>query len=724
MLDFMMGLSHNTQYFFSMKKNKSIKPLPAFEKKQYRIALFFFIYCLTIVPLIRLNTLIDPALFSRFTALTIGLLVFVFLFLISHFQNRSLVSTLQIKSPVIAILLLYLLFSGLSIINAINQAEAVFDFLKNSVFAIFFLFSTVLLMNTKVTPAIITKTIVVFSSLIIVIGGVQLIEVFQQGALTKSSSNAVTAVFMNKNLFSQMLFLTAIFNLYGLVSLQKKWAQWCKINSLLILILLVVLITRSVWLAILVSFIFSIVFLTIYQHKKNEKLFVFRKKILRPIILIVSTILVAILIIGLSGGLNSEKGMLTREKFGSSTGRIAMWNSSTEMFLDYPFIGVGGGNWKINISKYGVYKQLKTTGKKRFQRPHNDYLTVITENGIFGFLAFISLLVLGLVYLIRIINLSQNKEEKLFYFFMLSGLVGYMSFSFFDFPGERVEHNIYLFFILSLAVAKYNSLKPDTVSKVSAKNFLLYSLPFIIILGIALVFGAKKLTGEMHTKKAIDAMHAKHFEITIDEISNNYSRFYEMDPTSTPVLWYKGLANFNLGNNKKALKNFLDAAEINPYHSHVLNSIGILYASVGNFDKAKTYFAKSLKLRPYVTETIINMAKIDVQDGQYDAAYQELRKVNPKNNKSAYKITIVKALEYQIDQLADSIQDEKIHIYILKLKESKPNTLEVYKTCYREGHSFKEQFLNQLAIDMLQNNSTLNPTQINTLNNFLIEEDN
>jgi tetratricopeptide (TPR) repeat protein len=406
----------------------------------------------------------------------------------------------------------------------------------------------------------------------------------------------------------------------------------------------------------------------------------------------------------------------------SSPGRIAMWDSSIEMFGDHPFLGVGGGNWKIHISKYGVYEQLKFNGKKRFQRPHNDYLSVLTENGVFGLLAFIGFLFLNLFYLIKIVFLIENREERLFYLFLFSGLAGYLVFSFFDFPKERVELNIYLFFILALATAKYQSLKPGTFGSIRTKGFMVNAFPFLLVLGAALFFGIKRMKGEIQTQKAIEALHAQQYDSAIRGIKNSYSWYYQMDPTSTPVLWYKGLANFNKGNKEKALRNFNNALLINPYHSHIYNSIGVLYASEGNFTKAKAYFLQSLKLRPYAAETLINIAKIYNQEEDYNAAYQALRKVSYRNKTDAFKINIVKALDYRIDELADSVPDKKISNYILKLKKSKPNTLKIYKSSRREDHSFSEQFLNQVAIDLIQNDNTLSREQLNELNSFLFRE--
>jgi len=234
--------------------------------------------------------------------------------------------------------------------------------------------------------------------------------------------------------------------------------------------------------------------------------------------------------------------------------------------------------------------------------------------------------------------------------------------------------------------------------------------------------GFKKISSESHTKLAIDALHAERFETTVSEIENNYSWFYGMDPTATPVLWYKGLANFRNGKTKEALNNFLDATEINPYHSHTFNSIGIIYAKEGDFDLAKKYFLKSLELRPYSTETILNISTIYFQDGEHKKALSELKKIDPETDQNRYKINMVKVLEFEIDQLADSIHEPKLHNYILEIKKSKPTTLEIYKTSVKEDHSFKAQYLHNSALALVKNDSTLTEKQKDQLNQYLINK--
>ncbi len=702
------------------KMQKTIIKTP-FEKAQYNLTLLFFVFSLVLIPLFSLPNLIDPVLLSRFTLLSVGLLVFILTYVYFILKFKASISLTYLKKLVFIALLIVAIFSGLSIFNAINYSEAVFSFIKETTFFVYFIFSAILLFNSKITEKTIAKVIVVFSVLILIIGLFQTLDVIAQGGITKGSASGIKAVFMNKNLYAQILFLTLPFNLFGFLTFSKKWKSLAAINSLLTLFLIVVLHTRAVWLALFVSVIISLLFTAIYNYKSTNKLFSFNKKIKRSIYVVVGTIFISLVIITLSEGSIIPKFM-TDKKFTTSEGRIAMWEKSAEMASDYPILGVGGGNWKIRIPEYGVYDEWKVTGKKRVQRAHNDYLTILTENGFFALLAFVSALLLSLFYLVKIIKKTEERDIKIFYFLLFFGIIGFMVFSFFDFPRERIEHNIYFYSILAIIVTKYYNLNNDDSKQVSNTKLLIFTFPILIFLFAASYFGVIKIKAESGTRLATDALHSNRFKTTISEINNSYSWFYEMDPTATPLLWYKGLANFRLENSKEALSNFLMAAEINPFHSHTFNSIGIIYAGNGDFAKAKEYFQRSLNLQPYSTETIINLARIYLQNDNYDEAYIILKRINPNYNNGQFKINMVMALDYKLDKLADSIGDSKVSEYVIQSKKLKPKTLEIYKTAVLEHRSFDSQFLHSMAEDLFLNDTTLNENEINKLNGFLLSE--
>ena len=79
---------------------------------------------------------------------------------------------------------------------------------------------------------------------------------------------------------------------------------------------------------------------------------------------------------------------------------------------------------------------------------------------------------------------------------------------------------------------------------------------------------------------------------------------------STPLPWYKGVANFSLGNIEGAFDDFKRAYEIHPNHIHVLNNLGTCYAVLGDYKRAAECYQKVLAISPGFDETLINLCAV------------------------------------------------------------------------------------------------------------------
>jgi len=65
--------------------------------------------------------------------------------------------------------------------------------------------------------------------------------------------------------------------------------------------------------------------------------------------------------------------------------RVHLFFSGLKMFVDHPMVGVGLGNFKYMICRYGVFKPI--------QYSHNTFISVLDETGLIGFVFFIGLFV-------------------------------------------------------------------------------------------------------------------------------------------------------------------------------------------------------------------------------------------------------------------------------------------------------------------------------------------
>ena len=155
---------------------------------------------------------------------------------------------------------------------------------------------------------------------------------------------------------------------------------------------------------------------------------------------------------------------------------------------------------------------------------------------------------------------------------------------------------------------------------------------------VSIVVGYERMNAEIHTKKALAARNQNNWPVVIKEIESAESVFSNIDPMSTPLSWYKGLALFSQNDTKGALVQFARAHLIHPYHIHVLNNIGTCYEVLGNHDKALNFYKKALSISPNFEESLINMSAVYYTMGDYKKALAALEQCpkdssNPKLSK-------------------------------------------------------------------------------------------
>lgn len=80
---------------------------------------------------------------------------------------------------------------------------------------------------------------------------------------------------------------------------------------------------------------------------------------------------------------------ITDTKYQSNTERLLIWNSAYTMFKDHPALGVGLGRYKDNYQKKYISPKAK---EPYLSHAHNNFLQMLAENGIVGFVGFLTLL--------------------------------------------------------------------------------------------------------------------------------------------------------------------------------------------------------------------------------------------------------------------------------------------------------------------------------------------
>ena len=311
--------------------------------------------------------------------------------------------------------------------------------------------------------------------------------------------------------------------------------------------------------------------------------------------------------------------------------RLLLWKRSFQMVQKRPLIGVGTGQWKIILPFYGKIDKFEETQGEiteiQFVRPHNDFLWVLAENGWAGFILYLGFFLALIIYALRIMLNSQDLYKTLFSVLMLFGMIGYMIIASFSFPKERIFHSIFLILIAASVVSTYHQVFPKP-RQIGCRKIRSLEILIAIFLIFSVFVGIVRFNSEVHTRNALAARQSDDWELVIHEIDRADSWFYTLDPTSTPLMWYRGMANFLQGHRENALGDFKKAYEHHPNHIHVLNNLGTCYALLQHPEIAIEFYRKALEISPGFERCLINLRTLEEATEKHRGARDISRRAN------------------------------------------------------------------------------------------------
>jgi O-antigen ligase len=610
---------------------------------------FFVLIGVTVLvaPFFGSSLTIDPVLAPRFLLWGITSLALCISLVLQLYRTPERIDWSIARRAIFAAFLGYLLFSAISLSRAVNITEGVYEVLKTFLSVAYLFIAAVILGRNRNYIPTLAKAVTATATVLCVIG---IYQYLQYGAC-----DYYCGTMANTNQFSSALFLTLPLCIYGVLTFRGYWKALSIIPTVLVLVNILLLETRSVWAGLFVSGAGTTVVVIILF----ERLIVSKQKrslLTKGMIPVTGVLFAAVLIFGCLYGRSNHSGGLVEHirsmysvRHGLNRERVLMWKQSLEISKDNLVFGAGAGNWRIVLPSRGVDKLSKRSFKRdHFQRPHNDYIWVLFETGILGLGFYLSTFVIVLFYIFRIAMHQDNVDDKLLAICVFFGVVGYMVISFFSFPKERIFHSMFLLLLIALMVSVYHQ-RFGATKTISRSTMMILAGPSLLLLFLAVLNGYVRFNAEVHTKRALAARGAGNWLAVISEIDKGYSVFATLDPTSAPLQWYRGEANFLLNNRSEALEDFKRAYRVHPYHIHVLNNLATCHELAGNHREAIKYYNKALEIHPQFEEALINLGAAYYNAGRYEEAHETLlRCVRKRRNLKLQKY--LRAVEKKLDK--------------------------------------------------------------------------
>lgn len=668
----------------------------------------FLFFAVVVIPFVYSTNVPDPSLSPRLAALALMNVVFLaFLFIGSRRTDGF--DKVILKSPAVLFYSGYIMAGAVSVLFAVNVPEAIFEWLKSFVFFLFFFLSLACLYTDRRAVRDLIRFVAVFSLLISARGFFEIITVASGQQFDHQASYFVRAFSSNRNLYSQILFLTLPFIVTGILTLKKTWRFISAFATTAVIVLIVMLLTRSVWLALLISLTVAVIILVIYR--RYFFLPDFSRILIRAVVPLIILIASALLIFSRFGDTEVFKKQLLwveNYKYGSSLERTDLWGKTLQMVSDRPVSGTGQGNWRIAVPAYGLEGMRSETGDTLFQRPHNDFLWVLSENGIFGFVFYLLLFAAVFYYGLRIISRSASRDERYLALLMVAGLAGYMVIAMLSFPKERVEHQVFLSLMMATVLARYHQMRSPSGEQKKNTTVIVFGFLFLLVAAVSAIAAVSRVYSEIHIGKGYNYRMRKEYRSVIDEMDKATTRFTTLDAFSTPLAWYRGEAQFILGMKEEALKSFEEAYKANPNHLHVLNNLGTTLELSGNRTLAKNYYSRALEISPRFSESLLNMCALLYNEKKYDSALIMLERVGDSIVSGRHERFLEAVLGRATLQVGKDTDDRLLAKAIERIGYDKSWMVKVFMKSLETGNPYKQE-LTEEAIYLLESvDSTIN----------------
>ncbi len=601
----------------------------------YRIIILLFSLMILAVAFAFCPSLIETALLPKLLLLQAGLLCIWPLLLTRYLKNPNAVDPAILKKAVTAALLLYLLVTMVSSGFAVNKSESLYETAKLFTFIMFF-FAVLLLYS----PDFILYTAVTLTTAGFLLAVIGILQFFGPGFRNLPGYYYPFATLANKNMLATALILLVPFALAGLSFNKGKFRFFSALSFFFMLFCLILTRTRAAWLGLIFG---SAATLALYMYLNGSQKMISQINQYRPR----AVILTGLLFITLSAGqyalkydphLNGTDPTIAGRMLsvmdkdsGSIKIRLQLWDKTLVMVRDHPLTGVGPGNWKIALPAYGLEGTKAESGLVHAQRPHNDYLWVLAETGIPGFICFGLIIFITLVYILKTKKKVWFAKENALLPFLFMGITGYLVNSFFSFPRERVFLSLLFYLYLGLVAGIYHgTIKPKPGGTAGTAIVVpVFTILFILLTG-SFILSLSRVRSEKLVKRALYDKVSNNWDAVVQNITAAVSPFYTLDPAATPIRWYRGVAFFSKGNKDAALNDFKLAEKYHPNHVQVLNNLGTCFEVKKDHERAVFYYKRALAISPVFYESAINLGAAYFNSGKYDLALQTFENLSGK----------------------------------------------------------------------------------------------
>lgn len=410
-------------------------------------------------------------------------------------------------------------------------------------------------------------------------------------------SRAIIGTLLNANILSSYLVMCMLMVLSVLwkeiYSASPRMIRIYYLLASFIVFAVTLFLTRSLggW----ISFFCGLCIFFLLAYKTSTE----KMKLRYSLLGITSVVLVGLILVYFGVAKFSEPGVWNR---------VRWWKGALDMIKDYPFSGVGLGNFGAIFPKY------KTTGLNSLYA-HNYFLQICSETGVFGLLSLFGLL-FSIFSLYRKYLLSLEQQERFIAMGTVSMCGALLLHNFIDYSLHIPAIAILFWVLVGLSISSFPK-KTIEISLGSTKKLLCLCgcLGASIVVAKPFVASQKYVQGldELKLNNLAAAEKCFQWSVRLDDLNaQSYAFLGEVYTRSNK----KDLGIYYL---KKAIS-------LNPYYGPFHHNLGLRYAELGNITEAVASVEQARNSYPAKPLYHYTLSVLYAKAGRTDEAQIELKR--------------------------------------------------------------------------------------------------
>lgn len=609
--------------------------------------------CFCAFLLVVLNVVVDPramdiSLIPRLLALQIFLILCIVYVAWSGVAER--IDFAVLRDPLIICFAGYTLATVGSLAFAVNPSAGFTDAAKTfSVFLVLVLACLLLPLRAD-WPELLMKFATVAAAVGLVTG--LLDWPWSQGWLLhgRSAMETVEGLMSNVNLYASFLLLVLPLSAAASFVLRGWWRWAAGTVSILLLGLVLLLQTRAVYLGLSAAALVAAFLLVRTRSKLGGAPSRVRDLVFAALLFLIAAS--AFLSLAPRGFPAIERfhSIWQEPRMTAAGGRPVIWLASLGMIRDHALTGVGAGNFPVRLHEYFAYDDPEFSQvHPNWLQPHNDFLWVFAEKGFLGFLFFVAIWIFAFKRLRSALRQNLSPPRVALAIAAASGLSGYLIVSLFDFPLERINHQVYVAFYLAICVLLG---RPQTDTSASPQAVGVFPLKFASLLLLAAlmlgtIYAVSALRQERFIRLSRVAFAQGDWEGTLDHAKRAATSWKTLDPFATPVAYFEGMGHLMQAEHAEALEYLQQAHNHMPSRAYILNGLGLVHTFLRNYPEAESCYEEVLRRSPRNAAVLNSLAAVLLAAGNPQGAIDVLARI-PRNEWSAAAVATAAQAEERL----------------------------------------------------------------------------